>query len=248
MDTIIDNINQYVYLYNDSGNIYQHFEKNWSGTAWQDYYRFTVTFTGSEMDHELTELYNKSSWTNSHQINFNLQDGHYLGWIEQVWEASAWLNEQRITLAYGTGVGDHVTSPDVAGIRVYPNPFNPSSTVEYNLSQPGNAIVQVFNARGQLVKTLWNGYHPADVYQVTWNGSTDTGTPASSGVYVMRMMSGGKAFIQKTMLLKWERIRLPPTRYFGQAITVCPFFGDTVTPSPALPLHSGGMRSSVISK
>lgn len=71
--------------------------------------------------------------------------------------------------------------------KVYPNPFNPSTTLQYGLKEAGQVKISVFNARGQLVRNLVNESKTAGTYQVVWDGKDNNGHIAPSGIYFFRM-------------------------------------------------------------
>jgi len=79
----------------------------------------------------------------------------------------------------------------------YPNPFNPSTTVDYTVSQSGNVNVSVYDINGRMVEELVNEYRSTDEYTITWNASAQP-----SGVYFITMISGEFTSTQKVMLLK----------------------------------------------
>jgi hypothetical protein len=78
-----------------------------------------------------------------------------------------------------------------------PNPFNPSTSIEYFLPKGGNARLDVYNSAGQLVETLVDGYRAAGSHLAVWNT-----TGKSSGVYFYRFRSGDFTATKKMMLLK----------------------------------------------
>ncbi len=87
----------------------------------------------------------------------------------------------------------------------YPNPFNPTTTIEYWV--PGGSgktavSVVIYDVRGARVRTLVEGAEPAGRYTATWDGRTDAGAPASSGIYFYRMAAGTFAETKKMVLLK----------------------------------------------
>ncbi len=90
----------------------------------------------------------------------------------------------------------------------YPNPFNPSTTVVYDMPVAGLATLRVYNILGQEIATLVNGVAPAGRNAVVWNGTDVAGKSVASGVYLYRfsaMNAGGKmAFTQvrKMLLIK----------------------------------------------
>ncbi len=65
----------------------------------------------------------------------------------------------------------------------YPNPFNPMTRIDFSLENAGPVDVTVFDLAGRRIATLHRGDLPAGSHHVTWNGSTDDGTPAAAGQY-----------------------------------------------------------------
>jgi hypothetical protein len=97
----------------------------------------------------------------------------------------------------------------------YPNPFNPTTTIRFEIgnntpsasSHPsieGNSHVRVdiYNVRGQRVRTLVNGMYSAGTHSVVWNGTDDNGRNVSSGMYFYRMTAGEYTSVRRMMLLK----------------------------------------------
>jgi hypothetical protein len=86
--------------------------------------------------------------------------------------------------------------------KVYPNPFNPSTTIEFSVPKPGPATVRIFDLQGRLVSTLVNGALGAGVYRVRWNGKSDDGRELSSGVYFARLESSRSRASARLMMVK----------------------------------------------
>ena len=84
----------------------------------------------------------------------------------------------------------------------YPNPFNPSTTINYEISKPGNVKIEIFNSLGQLVKVLADSFHQAGRYNLIWNGDNSSGNSVSSGVYFYRMNAEGFTLVKKMILMK----------------------------------------------
>ncbi|MBI3004796.1 MAG: T9SS type A sorting domain-containing protein [Ignavibacteriales bacterium] len=90
----------------------------------------------------------------------------------------------------------------------FPNPFNPSTTIAYDLPRRSSVRIAVFNILGQLVTTLVQEEKAAGRYSVVWRGRTDHGVHASSGVYFYRIQAtrvdDGHNFVdtKKLLLLK----------------------------------------------
>ncbi len=84
----------------------------------------------------------------------------------------------------------------------YPNPFNPATTITYSLERLSHVELSIYNVLGQKIKTLVDQEQPANVYNVTWNGDTDSGKPAASGIYFYEIKAGSFEKTMKMMLLK----------------------------------------------
>ncbi|MCK9610989.1 MAG: SBBP repeat-containing protein [Candidatus Cloacimonas sp.] len=99
-----------------------------------------------------------------------------------------------------------ISLPDIisfSGIRsIYPNPFNPLTTIDYEISMPADVIIEVYNNRGQLVRNFILGYKEQGSYKLTWEGEDNNGCLCSSGIYYIRMQAGKEIYIKKAVLLK----------------------------------------------
>jgi len=79
----------------------------------------------------------------------------------------------------------------------YPNPFNPSTSIQYQLPEQSHVLVDVFNVAGQRVSTLVNQQQQAGMYTIQFDGSSH-----ASGVYFVRFQAGSFSQIQKLTLIK----------------------------------------------
>lgn len=84
----------------------------------------------------------------------------------------------------------------------YPNPFNPSTTIRYELASRANVELRVYDVSGALVRTLVNESKAAGSYSLEWNGRDDRGTAVSSGVYFYRLNAGSFSDVRKMTLVK----------------------------------------------
>jgi hypothetical protein len=90
----------------------------------------------------------------------------------------------------------------------YPNPFNPSTTINYELAKDASVKMEIYDAMGRKVKTLLDGSRSVGYYSVVWNGRNDQGMDVASGVYLYRFVAsptnGEKPFTQsgKLVLMK----------------------------------------------
>ncbi|HFE53999.1 MAG TPA: hypothetical protein ENK07_11175 [Bacteroidetes bacterium] len=84
----------------------------------------------------------------------------------------------------------------------YPNPFNPSTTLRYDLPRAGVVRLVVVDALGRTVAVLVDGPVPAGRHAAVWDGRDQSGQPVGSGVYLAVMKAGDQRFVSKMLLLK----------------------------------------------
>lgn len=84
----------------------------------------------------------------------------------------------------------------------YPNPFNPTTTIGFDMPRQQRVLLEVYDIRGRMVSRLVNETRPAGFYSVIWNGTDDSGTPLASGVYYYRLVAGDMTQKKQMVLLK----------------------------------------------
>jgi hypothetical protein len=88
--------------------------------------------------------------------------------------------------------------PSVTALKSnYPNPFNPVTTIAFEVAEPGDVLIQIYNVKGQLVKTLVNDHHDTGSYTIQWNADGQ-----ASGVYFYKMKFGRYTSTKKMILMK----------------------------------------------
>lgn len=118
--------------------------------------------------------------------------------------------QQFITLHFDDALNDSADKIPNSFVTIfygnYPNPFNPSTTFKFSLSSNSKVSLNVYNVKGQLVKTLINEELESGFHTVVWHGDDNSGKAASSGVYFSTMdaYNGDKDFtsVKKIILLK----------------------------------------------
>jgi len=85
---------------------------------------------------------------------------------------------------------------------VYPNPFNPSTRVAFEVPKSGHIQIGIFDLRGNRVRDLVNENYAAGSYCKTWNGLDDSGKALPSGMYFARMLTGDKVESVKLTLVR----------------------------------------------
>ena len=87
--------------------------------------------------------------------------------------------------------------PGYASMKIFPNPFSTSTSIEYTLKNPGKVVLAVFNHLGQQIETLVNHPQQKGKHQVTWNAE---GQPA--GIYFYRLQAGEQQATGKMVVIR----------------------------------------------
>jgi hypothetical protein len=127
-----------------------------------------------------------------------------------------------VTLGWATGYGHYaerayvysgaaMTSdvpPVSAGDRALfyigaaPNPFNPQTEISFSLEREATIHVRLFDVRGRLVCTAFDGALAAGDHTVAWDGQDDAGRPLPSGTYMVQVLGLGRAVGGAVMMVK----------------------------------------------
>lgn len=95
---------------------------------------------------------------------------------------------------------DQVTQVD--NFSNYPNPFNPSTTIQFNIQAESNVELSIYNIKGQKVKTLCNEILPSGDHQYIWHGKNSSNNAVSSGIYFIKLVNQESTKFIKVLLLK----------------------------------------------
>lgn len=102
-----------------------------------------------------------------------------------------------------TSVGDMAGVPtEFALLQNSPNPFNPSTSIRYQVPGAAHVKISVYNTLGMLVATLVDQSQAAGYYKVVWNGKDLTGNIVATGIYLYRMDAGSYSSVRKMMFIK----------------------------------------------
>ncbi len=132
-----------------------------------------------------------------------LETGVYYYWLESQELTGNNNYHGPVMISYSQPGTSSPDIPVVQGINsVYPNPFNPSTTISFGVAKDSNVKIVIYNSRGQLVRELINGGYAKGNYKHTWNGKDNSGKSVSSGIYTLRMTGGNQDYVRKIMLMK----------------------------------------------
>jgi hypothetical protein len=84
----------------------------------------------------------------------------------------------------------------------HPNPFNPATTIAFDLPEPSRVELRIYNLRGELVSTLVEREMPAGRHSLSWRGRDGRGALVASGVYILKLAAGPHSARQKITLVR----------------------------------------------
>jgi outer membrane protein assembly factor BamB len=103
-----------------------------------------------------------------------------------------------------SGIADNASEQPARDVFLhnYPNPFNPETTIRFQLPEDELLELTIHNLQGQMVRTLVNEVVPAGMHSAIWNGRDSNGNRASSGIYFYKLKAGELLRVRKMILLK----------------------------------------------
>jgi len=84
----------------------------------------------------------------------------------------------------------------------YPNPFNPSTKIEFSINKPGLVTVKIFDVMGREIQTLVNGYFQPGTNIISWNGKNHSGKRVGAGLYIYQLETYQTRISKKMVLMK----------------------------------------------
>ena len=158
-----------------------------------------VVYTSDEAPVDVSKAENilriVSSSTNSISVEAN-QNFYAVATLDRLW------NESAAVMAASSGMAETVQPKRALLVDCYPNPFNPSTIVRYDLEQGGSVDLTIHDISGRLITALVEKDQPRGSYQSIWNGSDSSGRRLGAGVYICRLKVNGQSSSIKLVLLK----------------------------------------------
>lgn len=112
------------------------------------------------------------------------------------------INFTDIRLVQSTNESNEKENTQILNVRNYPNPSNPSTTIRFSLTEAQNVSVEIFNVKGQKVKTLVNQMLSKGTHGLVWNGTSDEQNTVSTGVYFYKIVCDKETVVRKLMFVK----------------------------------------------
>lgn len=87
-------------------------------------------------------------------------------------------------------------------VSIYPNPFNPQTTIRYSLINTNSALIELYNIKGQRVRAFDLGKQERGIHNLVWDGTDERGNRVASGLYLTKITIGKTVDMKKIMLMK----------------------------------------------
>ncbi len=126
--------------------------------------------------------------------NIVLVDARNTKWFSTWGGISAYADDM-------SGIGERF-HPSMVSLSTFPNPFNPSVTIEFTLPESGPASLEIYSLSGQRIRTLFSGKMNVGGHALVWDGREEHGRTVSSGVYFARITAGACSTVKKMLLLR----------------------------------------------
>jgi endonuclease I len=107
-----------------------------------------------------------------------------------------------VTVLNSLGLTSNLTPEKFILYQPYPNPFNPTTTIEYDLPNSGRVDLAIYDVLGKRIHTLVFGNQQAGFKSVVWDATNDFGQPVSAGLYFYTLKTKAGTITQKMLLLK----------------------------------------------
>ncbi len=160
---------------------------------------------------EALEVFNgiQNDWVEK-RYNLNHLIGHplYLRFIMETSYSSIgegiFIDDFRLDIndTYQANHEEVINIPVNKLISNYPNPFNPETNIKFEISKAQDVEIDIYNIKGQRVKTLKQNFANAGTHVINWKGQDNQGHSVSSGVYFYKMKNSQNQTIKKMILIK----------------------------------------------
>ncbi len=174
------------------------------------------TYSESELTYEI-ELANNSEMIDAEVFTDLSKATYQLSELNRgsdyFWRVRS-KNEDGLYSQY-SDLGTFSTIDDVTGVEKeniiptkfnvennYPNPFNPTTTIQYGIPEAAYVTVKIYNMLGQEIKVLVQSEKLAGTYNIMWSGNDNFGNKVSSGTYIFRVTAGNQSMTRKMLFMK----------------------------------------------
>ena len=169
----------------------------WELTDHLDTFALFSDSTGAELGNGFNRAWEKFGDGNYNDFGCVLSPGYCWGYDIDMWIGAVHSSDV-------VAVDDYdVIFPDQLMMHTaYPNPFNPSTIINYNISYDSNVIITINDIRGRVVNKLYNNYHYSGNGSIRWNGKDNSGMSLPTGIYNYNIQTDRESQSGKILFIK----------------------------------------------
>ncbi|MFA4923067.1 MAG: T9SS type A sorting domain-containing protein [Ignavibacteriaceae bacterium] len=205
----LQNLNRYDFTYDGSNSyVMESLYKYWDNNAnnWIESQKIIYTYSATNnVLSMLDQRIDQNAWkddsrtTNYYNVDDNITKSLYESYL-----GSAWVNQGQSLYSYNpTDIEDGaITVNSFKLFDNYPNPFNPSTIINYELPKGSFVTLKVYDILGNEIATLVSEYKSAGKYQTTFDAKNIASQQLSSGTYFYQLQTEGKIITKKMILLR----------------------------------------------
>ncbi|KAA3597651.1 MAG: T9SS C-terminal target domain-containing protein [Calditrichaeota bacterium] len=144
---------------------------------------------------------NNYSFVDNSQLRNNELYTYYISDVETN-ELETKHETQSQAVKFVLGEEEVISKKEYKLAQNFPNPFNPSTTISYQIAKDTRVSLKIYNIKGEFVKELTKGFQQEGSHNVVWNGTDENGKSVSNGTYFYKLTAGTFTQTNKMILLK----------------------------------------------
>ena len=198
-----ENESKKTFTYDENNKRLEYLSQVWVGFEWVNKSKNTYTYDGSaNLTEDLYQDWRNSDWVNE-RTHMYFYDGNNnkIEDVHQQWNGSNWVNIERDTYSYNLNTVGIVFDENQNIIcklsNNYPNPFNPSTTINYSISEKSNVTLKIFDVQGREISKLVFNDQQVGSYEIEFDANKLTG-----GIYFYQIKAGNYVESKKMILIK----------------------------------------------
>jgi len=183
--------------YDTDGNLTSRVWESWDWTAWQGQSRYSWEYdSDANMISYLSEYWDGLSWVLNNS-SFHITDSFGNHYTIGAGNANIYYGLVPLANEWGTDFPSNILQA-----QNFPNPFNPSTTIEYYLPEPTDVSLIIYDVTGREVNTLVSTSQSSGNYKVRWGGTNRDGLQVAAGMYFARLQAGEHQSVVKMVYLR----------------------------------------------
>lgn len=179
--------------------------KIWDGNSWVNSNQIIMAYQSGNIKTELYQDFENNVAVDKYLDTYNYSGSTLNNLVTQEKVGDDWVNTERLLFTWGssTDVEENKAVAREFVLNNYPNPFNPETTIEFQLPAASEVTVAIYDIQGRLIQTLvQNQFKSAGNHSITWDGHDMQGNAVASGVYFYQLKSADMNQTKRCLLMK----------------------------------------------